>query len=144
MTHDRSFVPSYFLYVSVIGIALAGIALGLTGVGLTGIASGLTVATNQETGLSRQAPTNLDIRMQSLREIQQALAKPLPRPEPLPARTARGMHRVTHAVSYAAVAPKANRRKLMDEARKVFAGIEPTTSDIPSSAYAEPDRHIVR
>src|SRR5882724_9459317 len=131
MVRDRSFLSSYFLYVSVIGVALTGMALGLP------------AAVPPATGLSQQTQqerTVLDLRMENAREIRQALARPLPRPEP----HSRITIRASHAVGSAAVPSNAHRRKLIAEAREVFANIEPSTSDARSSAYAEPDRHSAR
>jgi hypothetical protein len=131
---SRCLAPStYFialLYVSVIGISVAGAAFGLVAV------------TKLGTELSQQAPqekTLLDLRMESFREVQQALAKPQPHPEPLPPITTR----VTHAARSAVSPSKADQRKLMDEARGAFARIEPS-SGVQPSAFAEPDRHAVR
>jgi hypothetical protein len=131
MLYPRSFISAYFLYVSVICGALMGAALGLTVI---------VRPTNELPQQAQREPTLLDQRIDSAREIRAALAKPLPRSEPLPSITAR----VTHVVGSRVVASKVDRRKLMDEARGAFASIEPSSSDVPSSAYAEPDRHAVR
>ena len=80
MNSDRQFFSNYFLYVGVISLALAGVTLGLMGGVLTSIISGLAVIANPEAELSEQGRTALDFRMQSLREVRQALARPLPPP----------------------------------------------------------------
>jgi hypothetical protein len=75
MRRARGLSSFLLMYVAVIGVALGGIAFGLTAVVKT--ATGLSQQTQRE-------QTLLDDRMESSREIRQALAKPLPRPEPLP------------------------------------------------------------
>lgn len=120
------------LYVSVIGIALIGIALGLTAVAK--VATELSQQTQRERTL-------LDLRMESSRQIRQALAKPVPQPEPLPPITDRARHAVGSA---AAGTTYLDRRKLMDEARDVFASPHWLSSSARSSAYAEFDPHAVR
>lgn len=136
MISDRQFLSNYLRYVGVISVALTGIALGLTGGALTGIASGLTVALQSEAEMPQPGQTALDFKMQNLREVQQALAKPLPPTEPLPPITARKIHSTPRAANV-------DHRKSMAEARKAFAKIEPDDAEVRSSAYAEPDRHRV-
>jgi hypothetical protein len=143
MSNDRQFFSNYLRYVGVIGLALTGIALGLTGAALISIASGLTVAVNPEAEISQPGQTVLDVRMQNLREVQQALAKPLASPEPLTPITARKAHSATRTIGHTVVATGADHRKSMAEARNAFAHIDPNNSDARSSAYAEPDRHGV-
>ena len=131
MKRARRVSTIIIMYGAVVGVALGGIAFGLTAV--VKAATGLSQQTQREQSL-------LDRRMESSREIRQALAKPLPRPEPLPPITAR----VAHDVGSGVVASRADRRKLMDEARDAFAGIKLSSSGVQSSAYAESDRHAVR
>ena len=124
-----------------------GIALGLTGIALTGIASRLAAVETDgaETELSLVHKHQLDIRMQSLREIRQALAKPLPPPEPLARITSHAAHRVGKTVAAAIKASRPNYSKSMAEARNVLGKIEPATPDPHQlNAYAEIDRHDVR
>jgi hypothetical protein len=83
----------------------------------------------------------LDIRMESLREIRQALANPLPPPEPLLPITFRAAHRTRNALASATAASPSHHRKLIAEARNVLAKIEPTTPMPQFNAYAEIDRH---
>jgi hypothetical protein len=148
MAHDRGFFPNYLLYVSAIGMALMGITLGLTGAATIIFALGpAAVTSNPEIGLSQRERTLLDIRMDDLREIRQAVAKPLPSPEPLPRLTVRATAQSTHplrnSTSSKMVSLQSNRRKLMVEARKVLEKIEPFAPDAQLSAYAESDRHAV-
>lgn len=131
MRRARGLSTTTFMYVAVTGVALGGVAFGLTAV--VNAATGLSQQTQREQSL-------LALRMESSREIRQALAKPLPRPEPLPPITAR----LAHDVGSGVVASRADRRKLMDEARDAFAGMELSSSGAQSSAYAESDRHAVR
>jgi hypothetical protein len=133
MLYPRSFISAYFLYVGVIGAALIGTAFGLNAIVTP-------TPTNELRQQAQREPTLLDQRIDSAREIRAALTKPLLRPAPLPPITVR----VTHVVGPRVLASKVDRRKLMDEARGAFASIEPSSSDVPSSAYAEPDRHAVR
>lgn len=152
MARERSLFSNYFRCAGVIAVALMGMILGLTGGALISIGSGLAVVANDaETGPSQPQKTYLNIRMESLRRIQEALAKPLPSPEPLPRITAHlatsmsgnapGIKIVTaQQTRYPA---KSNHHQLMAKARDVFEKIEPTAPDAQLSAYAEIDRHAV-
>lgn len=71
---------------------LVGIALVCVGLGLTAVVKAAS-ALSQQTQRER---TLLDLRMESSREIRQALAKPLPHSEPLPPITARLRHAKEH------------------------------------------------
>jgi hypothetical protein len=146
MARDHRFLSKCLLYVAVVGLSLTGIALGLTGVALTGvgltsIASRTSIVTSPKTALSQPEQTVLDLRMQSLREVRQALAKPLPSVEPLPRITGLATHMAKN--SRDSVASQSRRLKLMDEARNAFATIEPSAPVAQSSAYTEIDRHAV-
>jgi hypothetical protein len=152
MTGNRQFFPNYFLYVSIIGLALTGVALALTGGALTTIVSASTAMPEVEK--SKQTQTVLDLRMQNLREVREALAKPLPRPEPLPPlsihRTqsaARAIHSTIASsarASYAVGGTKLDHNKAIAAARNAFAGIEQRSVNIPLIAYTESDRHSVQ
>ena len=119
------------LYIGVVGFALASIAFGLT----TVVKS--TIGTLQQT---QQERTLLDVRMESAREIRQALAKPVPHPEPLPPVTTR----VTRALGPTVIASNGHHPQLMDVARDAFANMEPISLVAQPSAYAVSDRHTVR
>jgi hypothetical protein len=149
MARDRSLFSNYFLCVSVLGMALIGITLGLMGLALISIASGLAVVANDaEAGLSQPEKTYLNIRMESLREIRQALAKPLPLPEPL-ARITAGVARTSGTSSKFVNAQlsrhrsPSSRHELNVEARNVLEKIEPAGPDAQLNAYAVIDRHFV-
>lgn len=119
------------LYVGVIGIALAGIAFELTVVLKT--ATGALQQTQRE-------QTLLDVRMESSREIRQALAMPVPYPAPLPPMTTR----VTRAFVPTVAASIGHHPQLTDVARDAFANMEPVSLIAQPSAYAGSDRHTVR
>lgn len=119
------------LYVGVVGFALAGIAFGLTAV--VKAATGTAQQTQRERTL-------LDVRMESAREIRQALAKPIPHPTPLPPMTTR----VTRAIGPTVAASNRDHAQLMDVARDAFANIEPVSFVAQPNAYAASDRHTVR
>jgi len=101
------------------------------------ICSGLSLAVviNAGAGLSQTAEiekTLLDTRVESSREIRQALAKPIPRPEPLGPVTAK-LARSIEATKLAATP------KLSKQARDAFASADRPAA--PSGTYAVPDRH---
>ena len=95
----------------------------------------LALVINAGAGLSHTAEiekTLLDYRVESSREIRQALSKPIPRPEPLGPITAK-LARSMEATKLAA------QPKLSNQARDAFA-----SADLPavsSRSYAAPDRH---
>src|SRR6476659_7015757 len=114
---------------------LVGIALVCVGLGLTAVVKAAS-ALSQQTQRER---TMLDLRMESSREIRQALAKPLPQPEPLPPITAR-LH---HAAGFAVASINPDRGKLTDEARSAFASPRWPSSGTQLKAYAEFDPHTL-
>ena len=114
---------------------LVGIALVCVGLGLTAVVKAAS-ALSQQTQRER---TLLDFRMESSREIRQALAKPLPQPEPLPPITAR-LH---HAAGFAVASINPDRRKLTDEAHSAFASPQWPSSGTQLKAYAEFDPHTL-
>ena len=88
----------------------------------------LALVINAAAGLSQTAEiekTLLDYRVESSREIRQALSKPIPRPEPLGAITAK-LARSMEATKLAA------KPKLSNQARDAFASAE--LPAVPSSA----------
>jgi hypothetical protein len=112
-------------------LAYCGVAAALL------ICSGLSLAfvINAGASLSRTAEiekTLLDTRVESSREIRQALLKPIPRPEPLGPITAK-LARSIEATKLAA------KPKLPKQARDAFASTE--LPAVPSGTYAVPDRH---
>jgi len=119
------------LYIGVVVLALAGIAFGLTAV--VKAATGTLQQTQRERTL-------LDVRVESAREIRQALAKPVPHPAPLPPVTTRA----TRALGRTVVASNRHHPQLMDVARDAFANMEPVSFVAQPNAYAASDRHTVR
>jgi hypothetical protein len=101
------------------------------------ICSGLSLAlvVNAGAGLSQTAEiekTLLDYRIESSREIRQALAKPIPRPEPLGPITAK----LARSVESTMLAAKP---KLSKQAADAFASAD--LPAVPARTYAVPDRH---
>jgi hypothetical protein len=124
--HSRGQFFVHFLYIGVLVVALAGI-----GVSLIVMMQGATWSSQQV------QPTLLDLRVQSSREIRQALAKQLPLPEPLPPRSA---HAAGSRVAVSLPMP----RKLSQTARDALASGYDRTSSLwgsQSGAYPEFDRH---
>jgi hypothetical protein len=119
------------LYVAVVGFALASIASALTAV------MNAAAGTAQQTQRER---TLLDVRMDSAREIRQALARPVPRPAPLPPLPTR----VTRAFGSTVAASIMHQSQLTDVARDAFATMEPVSLVAQPTAYAGSDRHTVR
>ena len=114
---------------------LAGIALVCIGLGLTAVVKAAS-ALSQQTQRER---TLLDLRMESSREIRQALAKPLPHSEPLPPITAR----LYHAVGSPLASINPGRRKLMDEAHGASTSPQWPSSGAQLRAYAGFDPHTL-
>jgi hypothetical protein len=95
----------------------------------------LAVVINAGAGLSQTAEiekTLLDYRVESSREIRQALAKPIPRPEPLGPITAK----LAGSIEATKLAAKP---KLSKQARDAFANAD--LPAVPSRTYSVPDRH---
>ena len=129
--YSRGYFSIFFLYVGVIVIALTGIAIGLTAIVKT------TTRLPQQV---QRDQTLLDLRIQSSREIRQALGKPFPPLQPLPPITAR----LAHTVGSRVVVSQPVFRKMTQEASDALAsGSERPSSSwgTQSSAYAEIDRH---
>jgi hypothetical protein len=109
MLKGRSLPSLLAIYFIIIGMPLACAAIGLA------------LMVQASAGLPQQAErekTLLDLRVESSREIRQALAKPIPPPEPLPPLTARAAQALGGAL---AAKPQ---RKLGKEARDAFASSE--------------------
>jgi hypothetical protein len=95
----------------------------------------LAVVIGAGAGLSQPVETEktlLDHRVESSREIRQALLRPVPRPEPLGPITATLARRVEPTKLVA-------KPKLSKEARDAFASGDFSAS--PSQSYVLPDRH---
>jgi hypothetical protein len=127
--HSRGLFLVHFLYMGVLVLALAEI-----GVSLTVMMQGATELSQQVQ--QNQDRTFLDLRLQSSREIRQALAKPLPPLEPLPPIPARLAHAGSRVVVFQPVP-----RRLTQTASDALASGQEWFSSSRTSAYAEFDRH---
>lgn len=125
MSMFRGVLSLAAIYFMVIGTLLIGAALGLMKVVET--SAGVAVYSERE-------KTQLDLRVESAREIREALAKPIPLPEPLPPMAAK-FERATPTV--AAVAPK--RPTVLRQARAAFASMRLEQSSHSAMAF---DRHM--
>jgi hypothetical protein len=110
MMNNRSSVSSLVMYVAVAGTLVGGIGIALTVV-TSSVASQQVVA---------RAKTPFEIQLDSAREVREALAKPIPAPQPLPRITAKLEKPVAKVVP-----PKRNTEVAMRESRQAFASIEP-------------------
>jgi hypothetical protein len=117
------------IYFGIIGTLVAGAGLGLTKI--IDASTGMVRHSQREKSL-------LDERIATARSIKQALAKPVPRPEPLAPITAKP----EHAASKAAAASKPARPTLSAEARDAMA-----STDFSAQSRTQPavdyDRHAV-
>ena len=112
--NNRSSVSSLVMYVAVAGTLVGGIGIALTVV-TSSVASQQVVA---------RAKTPFEIQLDSAREVREALAKPIPAPQPLPRITAKLEKPVAKVVARS-VPPKRNTEVAMRESRQAFASIEP-------------------
>ena len=117
--------------------ALLAIYFVIIGTPLACAAIGLALIVQASAGLPRQTErerTLLDYRVESSREIRQALAKPVPGPEPLPPLTAKPAHEPSARI----VSANRPRPRLSKEARDAFASSEWPAQSRSSVEY---DRH---
>jgi hypothetical protein len=114
MMNNRSSVSSLVMYVAVAATLVGGIGIALTVV-TSSVASQQVVAS---------AKTPFEIQLDSAREVREALAKPIPAPQPLPRITAKLEKPVAKVVARS-VPPKRNTEVAMRESRQAFASIEP-------------------
>jgi hypothetical protein len=114
MMNNRSSVSSLVMYVAVAATLVGGIGIALTVV-TSSVASQQVVA---------RAKTPFEIQLDSAREVREALAKPIPAPQPLPRITAKLEKPVAKVVARS-VPPKRNTEVAMRESRQAFASIEP-------------------
>ena len=112
--NNRSSVSSLVMYVAVAATLVGGIGIALTVV-TNSVASQQVVA---------RAKTPFEIQLDSAREVREALAKPIPAPQPLPRITAKLEKPVAKVVARS-VPPKRNTEVAMRESRQAFASIEP-------------------
>ena len=108
---SRSSVLSLSVYV-----AVAATLVGGTGVALTAV----TISVTSEQSVAR-AKTPFEIQLDSAREVREALAKPIPAPEPLPKITAKLEKPIAASRP---LPPKRNTEFAMRESRQAFASID--------------------
>jgi len=113
---SRSSVLSLSVYVAVAATLVGGIGIALTAV---------TISVTSEESVAR-AKTPFEIQLDSAREVREALAKPIPAPEPLPKITAKLEKPLAKVVATRSAPPKRNTEVAMRESRRAFASIEPS------------------
>ena len=114
---SRSSVLSLSVYVAVAATLVGGIGIALTAV---------TISVTSEQSVAR-AKTPFEIQLDSAREVREALAKPIPAPEPLPKITAKLEKPLAKVVvATRSAPPKRNSEVAMRESRRAFASIEPS------------------
>jgi len=116
MMSSRSSVLSLSVYVAVAATLVGGIGIALTAV---------TISVTSEQSVAR-AKTPFEIQLDSAREVREALAKPIPAPEPLPKITAKLEKPLAKVVATRSAPPKRNTEVAMRESRRAFASIEPS------------------
>ena len=112
--NNRSSVLSVAMYLAVAATLVGGIGVALSAV-TSSVVSQQSVA---------RAKTPFEIQLDSAREVREALAKPIPAPQPLPRITAKLEKPVAKVVARS-VPPKRNTEVAMRESRQAFASIEP-------------------
>ena len=98
-------------------VAVAATFVGGTGVALTAV----TISVTSEQSVAR-AKTPFEIQLDSAREVREALAKPIPAPQPLPRITAKLEKPIAASRP---LPPKRNTEFAMRESRQAFASIDP-------------------
>jgi len=116
MMSSRSSALTVVMYV-----AVAATLVGGTGVALTAV----TISVMSEQSVAR-AKTPFEIQLDSAREVGEALAKPIPAPEPLPKITAKLEKPLVKVAATRSAPPKRNTEVAMRESRRAFASIEPS------------------
>jgi hypothetical protein len=99
------------LYAAIAAALVGGIGVGFATVML---------ATPQEV----RAKTPLEVRVDSAREIRQILARPIPRPEPLPAISTKVNGPVAKVADAKVEPPKRSRPRVRRQAREAFASMD--------------------
>ena len=111
--NNRSSISSLIMYVAVAGTLLGGIGVALTVV---------TSSVASEPSVTR-VKTPFEIQLDTAREVRDALAKPIPTPQPLPQITAKPEKPIAK-VAARSVPPKRNTEVAMRESRQAFASID--------------------
>lgn len=105
-----------FVYLAVVATLLGGIGAALM------VVAKSAVVTQQ----TAQDKSPLQVRLESAREIREALAKPVPAPQPLPPITAKLSKPLTKVAAAKPEPVKQSRPKVVTQAREVFASFEPS------------------
>jgi hypothetical protein len=111
--NNRSSISGLIMYVAVAGTLLGGIGVALTVV---------TSSVASEPSVTR-VKTPFEIQLDTAREVRDALAKPIPTPQPLPQITAKPEKPIAK-VAARSVPPKRNTEVAMRESRQAFASID--------------------
>ena len=112
MTNQKHPLAALAVYGVVAFTLMGGIGLGVAAIATTAVVSSPSV----------QDKTALQLRIESAREVREALAKPVPAPAPLPPITAK-LERPVPKVA-ARPAPQRNPEYAMRQARQAFASID--------------------
>lgn len=113
--NNRSSVSSLVMYVAVAATLVGGVGVALTVV-TSSVVSQPIVA---------RAKTPFEIQLESAREVREALAKPIPAPQPLPQITAKLEKPIAKVAARRPLPPKRNTDVAMRESRQAFASIDP-------------------
>ena len=113
--NNRSSVSSLVMYVAVAATLVSGIGVALTVV-TSSVASQHAVA---------RVKTPFEIQLDSAREVREALARPIPAPQPLPQITAKLEKPITKVAARSVPLKRTNTEVAMRESRQAFASIDP-------------------
>jgi hypothetical protein len=118
----KSTATALSIYIAVAIALLAGI----------GVAMAALVASSAGIQQTAKAKSPLEVQVASAREIREALARPIPGPEPLPPISSK-VNKPTMKVAEAKTepSPKPKRPRVMRQARQAFASIEPFQQQPP-------------
>jgi hypothetical protein len=114
MTTSKSAVIGPFVY--------AAVAFSLVG-GMGATVAAIVNTTPAPQGASVRTKSPLELRVESAREVREALAKPIVQPEPLPPITAKLAKPVTK-LAVARPAPRRNDEVAMMQAKQAFVHID--------------------
>ena len=113
--NNRSSVLSVAMYLAVAATLVGGIGVALSAV--TG-----SVVSQQYVA---RVKTPFEIQLNSAREVREALAKPIPAPQPLPKITAKLEKPIAKVAASRPLTPPRNTEVAMRGSRQAFASIEP-------------------
>lgn len=127
--NNRNTASVLVVYSVVVATLVGGIGIALA------MVSGSAGSLEQST----RAKTPFEIQLQSAREVREALAKPVARPEPLAPITAR-LEKPVAKLAAVRPAPKRNPELAMRQAQQAFANIEPESQSFFSFLAFGPGR----